>query len=73
MHMTMFGTWYGGVGGQQGCSSQEGGLKQLKGVHANSVRVPEVEVQSNLSSSLPRPPVPVCLKLVTQEASGLRF
>ena len=19
MHMTMFGTWYGGVGGQQGC------------------------------------------------------
>ena len=21
MHMTMFGTWYGGVGGQQGCPS----------------------------------------------------
>ena len=24
-------------------------------------------------SSLPRPPGPVCLKLVTQDASGLRF
>ena len=24
MHMTMFGPWHGGVGGQQGCPSQEG-------------------------------------------------
>ena len=30
MHMTMFGAWDGGEGGQQGCPSQEGGLKQLK-------------------------------------------
>ena len=28
-HMTMFGTWYGGVGGQQGCPSQEGGGPRL--------------------------------------------
>ena len=25
MHMTMFGAWYGGLGGRQGCPSQEGG------------------------------------------------
>ena len=31
------------------------------------------EARSNMSSSLPRPPVSVCLKLVTQNASGLRF
>ena len=42
MHMAMFGAWYGGVGGQQGCPGQEvgprlirfeppgGGPKQLK-------------------------------------------
>ena len=40
---------------------------------ANSVRIPKVEAQSNLSSSLPRPSGPVYLKLVTQDASGLRF
>ena len=40
---------------------------------ANSVRIPEMEAQSNSSSSLPRPPGPVCLKLVTQDASGLCF
>ena len=37
------------------------------------VRVPEVEVQSNSSSSLPRPLGPVCLKLVTQDVSELCF
>ena len=40
---------------------------------ANSVRVPEVEAQSNSSSSLPRSLGPVCLKLVTKDASGLCF
>ena len=33
----------------------------------------EPEAQSNMISSLPRPPGPVCLKLVTQDTSGLRF
>ena len=47
--------------------------KSRRRSEANSVRVPEVEAQSNSSSSLPRPPGPVCLKLVTQDASGLRF
>ena len=31
------------------------------------------EARSNMISSLPRPPGPVCLKLVTQDASELRF
>ena len=31
------------------------------------------EARSNMISSLPRPPGPVCLKLVTQDASGLLF
>ena len=26
----MFGTWYGGVGGQQGCPSQEGGPRPIR-------------------------------------------
>ena len=30
MHMTMFGTWYGGEGGQQGCPSQEGGPRLIR-------------------------------------------
>ena len=30
MHITMFGTWYGGVGGQQGCPSQEGGPRLIR-------------------------------------------
>ena len=30
MHMTMFGIWYGGVGGQQGCPSQEGGPRLIQ-------------------------------------------
>ena len=30
MYMTMFGTWNGGVGGQQGCPSQEGGLRLIR-------------------------------------------
>ena len=30
MHMTMFGTSYGGVGGQQGCPSQEGGSRLIQ-------------------------------------------
>ena len=29
--------------------------------------------RSNMNLSLPQPPGPVCLKLVTQDASGLRF
>ena len=33
----------------------------------------EPEAQSNMFSSLPRPPGPVFLKLITQDASGLRF
>ena len=31
------------------------------------------EARSNMISSLPQPLGPVCLKLVTQDASGLRF
>ena len=30
MHMTMFGAWYGGEGDQQGCPSQEGGLRLIR-------------------------------------------
>ena len=30
MHMTVFGAWYGGVGGQQGCPSQEGGPRLIR-------------------------------------------
>ena len=30
MHMTMFGAWYGGVGEQQGCPSQEGGPRLIR-------------------------------------------
>ena len=33
----------------------------------------EPEARSNTISSLPRPPRPVCLKLVTQDASRLCF
>ena len=33
----------------------------------------EPEARSNMISSLPQPPGPVYLKLVTQDASGLRF
>jgi len=33
----------------------------------------EPEARSNMISSLSRPPGPVCIKLVTQDASGLRF
>ena len=47
--------------------------KSRRRPEANSVRVPEVEAQSNSSSSLPRPLGPICLKLVTQDVSGLRF
>ena len=39
--------------------------KSRRRPEANSVRVPEVEAQSNKSSSLPRPPGSVFLKLVT--------
>ena len=47
--------------------------KSRRRSEANSVRVPEVEAQSNLSLSLPRSSGPVSLKLVAQDASGLRF
>ena len=30
MHTTMIGAWYGGVGGQQRCPSQEGGLRLIR-------------------------------------------
>ena len=30
MHMTMFGSWYGGEGGQQGFPSQEGGPRLIR-------------------------------------------
>ena len=33
----------------------------------------KLEAQSNMISSLPRPPGLVCLKLVTQDTSGLHF
>ena len=33
----------------------------------------EPEARSNMISSLPQPLGPVCLKLVTQDASGPRF
>ena len=29
MHTTMFAAWYGGVRGQQGCPSQEGGPRLI--------------------------------------------
>ena len=47
--------------------------KSTRRSEANSVRVPEMEAESNLSSSLPRPSGPVCLQLVTQDASRLCF
>ena len=47
--------------------------KSRRRSEANSVRVPEVEAQSNSSLSLSRPSGPVCLKLVTQDASGLHL
>ena len=47
--------------------------KSRRRSEANSVRVPEVEAQSNSSSSRPRSSGPVYLKLVTQDASGLHF
>ena len=47
--------------------------KSRRRLEANSVRVLEVEAQSNSSSNLPRHPGPVCLKVVTQDASGLHF
>ena len=47
--------------------------KSRRRPEANLVRVPEVEAQSNSSSSLSRPLGPVCLKLVTQDTSRLRF
>ena len=47
--------------------------KSIRRSEANSVRIPEVEAQSNSSSSLSRVSGPVCLKLVTQDASRLRF
>ena len=33
----------------------------------------ELEARSNMISSLPRPPGPICLKLVTQDASDFVF
>ena len=30
MHMTIFGAWYGGIGGKQGCPSQEGGPRLIR-------------------------------------------
>ena len=66
MHMTMFGAWV-----EEKEASK--GVKVKKEAEANSIRVPEVEAQSNSSSSLPRNSGPVCLKLVTQDASRLRF
>jgi len=47
--------------------------KSRRRPEANSVWVPEVQAQSNSSSRPSRRPGPVCLKLVTQDASGLHF
>ena len=59
MHTTMFGAWYGGVGGQQGCPSQEGGLRLIR-FESPRWRPKVTQVR-------------VCLKLVTKDTSRLYF
>ena len=65
IHMTMLGEPYGDQGDQRGCPKREGGPKLI--------RFESPRWRPKSSSSPSRPPGPVCLKLVTQDASGLRF
>ena len=65
IHMTMLREPYGDQGDQRGCPNREGGPKLI--------RFESPRWRPKSSSSLSRPPGPVCLKLVTQDASGLRF
>ena len=65
IHMTMLGEPYGDQGDQRGCPKQEGGPKLIQ------FESPRWRPKS--SSSPSRPPGPVCLKLITQDAFGLHF
>ena len=50
MHMTMFGAWYGGVRGQQGGPSQEGGSRLIR-FESPRWRPKATKVNSSLSRS----------------------
>jgi len=65
IHMTMLGEAYGEQGDQRGCPKREGGPKLIR------FKSPRWRPKS--SSSPSRPLGPVCLKLVTQDASGVRL
>ena len=65
IHMTMLGEPYGDQGDQRGCPKHEGGPKLI--------RLESPRWRHKSSSSPSRPLGPVCLKLVTQDASGLHF
>ena len=65
MHMTMLGEPYGDQGDQHGCPNQEGGPKLI--------RFESPRWRPKSSSSPSRPPEPVCIKLVSQDTSGLHF
>jgi hypothetical protein len=64
-HMTMLGELHGGQEDQQGYLNQEEDPKLI--------RFESPRWRPKSSSSPPRNPGPVWLKLVTQDASGLRF
>ena len=63
--MTMLGEPYGDQGDQRGCPNREGGPKLI--------RFESPRWRPKSSSSPARALGPVCLKLVIQDASGLRF
>ena len=65
IHMTMFGEPYGDQGDQRGCPKQEGG--------PTLIRFESPRRRPKSSSSPSRPLGPVCLKLVTQDASDSVF
>ena len=65
IHMTMLGEPYGDQGDQRGCHKQEGGPKLI--------RFESPRCRPKSSSSPSRVPGPICLKLVTQNASKLYF
>ena len=65
IHMTMLGEPYGDQGDQRGCPKQDGGPKLI--------RFESPMWRPKSSSSPSRPTGLVCLKLVTQDASGLHF
>jgi hypothetical protein len=64
-HMTMLGELHGGQGDQQGHPNREEGQKLI--------RFESPRWRRKSSSSPPRNPGPICLELVTQDASELRF